>query len=328
MSRSSRRPGQLLLLLARYCSPAPVSLLRARPLRGGLFDHRSSARHRGAGRTSRETTCDGRRAASTDRDLQRPPSRSTRRRTRKSRRTSPTSRQGFSPRKRSSCSTAASSRRTTGFRAYASRASTVVPADGERRYVAAARAGSGNRSQSAVTGTVKLQLEGVQDGQMTSLDTADLVPDKASYDMAYEFRYFQGLECGIDCRWDSSRDALPCRHRAERPSRGESPAELRMVGCHGMKKREFADGSVRSRAVRPRSERWSEPRLGSTATSSSPVAATSMGTSRATCGLGTRRRSQHQRAWLRRGVGRRAARAAEWHGKRRRAGDRARRARA
>jgi hypothetical protein len=39
-----------------------------------------------------------------------------------------------------------------------------------------------------------LQLEGVQDGRMTALDAADLVPDKAVYDMAYEFRYFQGLE--------------------------------------------------------------------------------------------------------------------------------------
>ena len=41
---------------------------------------------------------------------------------------------------------------------------------------------------------------------------------------------------------------------------------------------------------------------------------------------GPGRRSQRQRAWVRRGVGRRAARAAERHGKRRRAGDRARRA--
>jgi hypothetical protein len=42
-----------------------------------------------------------------------------------------------------------------------------------------------------------LQVEGVQDGQMTLLDAADLVADRANYDMAYEFRYFQGLECEL-----------------------------------------------------------------------------------------------------------------------------------
>jgi hypothetical protein len=41
---------------------------------------------------------------------------------------------------------------------------------------------------------VKLQLEGMQNGQMVSFDAAELVVPGEPYDMAYEFRYFQGLE--------------------------------------------------------------------------------------------------------------------------------------
>ena len=41
---------------------------------------------------------------------------------------------------------------------------------------------------------MKLQLEGIQDGQMASYDVAELVAPGEAYDMAYEFRYFQGLE--------------------------------------------------------------------------------------------------------------------------------------
>jgi Tfp pilus assembly protein PilN len=73
----------------------------------------------------------------------------------------------------------------------------VVPADGERHYVVRLVLLQAVVHSRRVTGTVKLQLEGVQDGRMTSLEAADLVPDKASYDMAYEFRYFQGLECEL-----------------------------------------------------------------------------------------------------------------------------------
>lgn len=70
----------------------------------------------------------------------------------------------------------------------------VVPADGERHFVLRLVLVQAIVHSRRVSGTVKLQLEGVQDGRMTALDVADLVPDKAIYDMAYEFRYFQGLE--------------------------------------------------------------------------------------------------------------------------------------
>ena len=45
-----------------------------------------------------------------------------------------------------------------------------------------------------VSGSVKLQLEGMRDGQTVSFDAAELVAPNEAYDMAYEFRYFQGLE--------------------------------------------------------------------------------------------------------------------------------------
>jgi hypothetical protein len=70
----------------------------------------------------------------------------------------------------------------------------VVPADGERHFVLRLVLVQAIVHSRRVSGTVKLQVEGVQDGRMTALDAADLVPDKAVYDMAYEFRYFQGLE--------------------------------------------------------------------------------------------------------------------------------------
>lgn len=73
----------------------------------------------------------------------------------------------------------------------------VVPADGERHYVLRLVLVQAIVHSRRVAGTVKLQLEGAQNGRIMSLDTADLVPDKASYDMAYEFRYFQGLECEL-----------------------------------------------------------------------------------------------------------------------------------
>src|SRR5215471_17249364 len=73
----------------------------------------------------------------------------------------------------------------------------VVPADGERHFVVRLVLVQAIVHSRRVSGSVKLQLEGVQDGRMTALDAADLVPDKAAYDMAYEFRYFQGLECEL-----------------------------------------------------------------------------------------------------------------------------------
>lgn len=73
----------------------------------------------------------------------------------------------------------------------------VTPTDSERHFVVRLVLVQAIVHSRRVSGTVKLQIEGVQDGQMTTLDAADLVADRASYDMAYEFRYFQGLECEL-----------------------------------------------------------------------------------------------------------------------------------
>jgi hypothetical protein len=73
----------------------------------------------------------------------------------------------------------------------------VTPTDSERHYVLRLVLVQAIVHSRRVAGTVKLHVEGVQDGQMTLLDAADLVADRASYDMAYEFRYFQGLECEL-----------------------------------------------------------------------------------------------------------------------------------
>ena len=73
----------------------------------------------------------------------------------------------------------------------------VMPTDNERRYVVRLVLVQAVVHSRRVSGAVKLQVEGVQDGQMTLLDAADIVADRASYDMAYEFRYFQGLECEL-----------------------------------------------------------------------------------------------------------------------------------
>jgi hypothetical protein len=48
-----------------------------------------------------------------------------------------------------------------------------------------------------VSGAVKLQLEGIQNGQMASFDVAELVVPGGSYDTDYEFRYFQGIEAEL-----------------------------------------------------------------------------------------------------------------------------------
>ena len=43
-----------------------------------------------------------------------------------------------------------------------------------------------------------MQLEGIKDGQMAAFDAAELVVEGTPYDMAYEFRYFQGLEAELE----------------------------------------------------------------------------------------------------------------------------------
>jgi hypothetical protein len=73
----------------------------------------------------------------------------------------------------------------------------VLPADNERHYSLRLVLVQAIVHSRRVSGVVKLQLEGTQDGQTASFDGAALAPDKGSYDMAYEFRYFEGLECEL-----------------------------------------------------------------------------------------------------------------------------------
>ncbi len=73
----------------------------------------------------------------------------------------------------------------------------VLPSDGEGRYLLRLLLVQAIVHSRLVSGTVKLQLEGVQDGQMATLDVAELVAPGEPYDMAYEFRYFQGLETDL-----------------------------------------------------------------------------------------------------------------------------------
>ena len=215
MSRSSRA-WLAYAVAGTCCSPAPISASSSAATRRAIRSSIIGASYAALGRANRETTCDGRRAAPADCDL----------RDLKSRSTSETYSQiqanladlqaRFSPRKRSSWSTAASSRRRMGFRGLRIQSLSVVPADGERHYVLRLVLVQAIVHSRQVAGTVKLQLEGMQDGQMTSLDAADLVPDKASYDMAYEFRYFQGLECELIAAGGiRAGDAFRCRDRAE-----------------------------------------------------------------------------------------------------------------
>jgi hypothetical protein len=73
----------------------------------------------------------------------------------------------------------------------------VLPSDGEGRYLLRLLLVQSIVHSRRVSGTVKLQLEGVQEGQTASFDVAELVAAGTAYDMAYEFRYFQGLEADL-----------------------------------------------------------------------------------------------------------------------------------
>jgi hypothetical protein len=73
----------------------------------------------------------------------------------------------------------------------------ALPSDGERGYLVRLLLVQAIVHNRAVSGSVKLQLEGVQDGQTATLDAAELVVPGESYDMDYEFRYFQGLEAEL-----------------------------------------------------------------------------------------------------------------------------------
>ncbi len=73
----------------------------------------------------------------------------------------------------------------------------VLPSDGEGRYLLRLLLVQAIVHSRRVAGAVKLQLEGAKDGQMVSFDAAELVAPGESYDMEYEFRYFQGLEAEL-----------------------------------------------------------------------------------------------------------------------------------
>jgi len=83
----------------------------------------------------------------------------------------------------------------------------VLPGDAERRYLLRLVLVQAIVHSRRVSGTVKLQLEGVQGGQMAVFDVAELAVGDGSYDMDYEFRYFQGLEADL---------SLPLGFEAER----------------------------------------------------------------------------------------------------------------
>lgn len=70
----------------------------------------------------------------------------------------------------------------------------VSPSDNEGRYFVRLLLVQAIVHNRRVSGAVKLQLEGLQDGQTVSFDAAELVVPGQAYDMNYEFRYFQGLE--------------------------------------------------------------------------------------------------------------------------------------
>lgn len=70
----------------------------------------------------------------------------------------------------------------------------ALPSDGEGRYLVRLLLVQAIVHSRRVSGAVKLQLEGLQDGQAVSFDAAELVVPGEPYDMAYEFRYFQGIE--------------------------------------------------------------------------------------------------------------------------------------
>jgi Family of unknown function (DUF6776) len=73
----------------------------------------------------------------------------------------------------------------------------ALPTDAERRYQLRLVLVQAIVHSRRVSGTVKLRIEGLKDGQMASFDVAELVSGDAAYDMAYQFRYFQGLEAEL-----------------------------------------------------------------------------------------------------------------------------------
>lgn len=74
----------------------------------------------------------------------------------------------------------------------------VLPADRERRYSVRLVLVQAKVHSRRIMGEVKVQLEGMQDGQPASLDASQLYVGDGRYDMAYDFRYFQGLETEVE----------------------------------------------------------------------------------------------------------------------------------
>jgi hypothetical protein len=74
----------------------------------------------------------------------------------------------------------------------------VLPADGERRYSVRLVLVQAIVHSRKLAGQIKLQLEGLKDGQMASLDGSQVAAGDGRYDMAYDFRYFQGLETELE----------------------------------------------------------------------------------------------------------------------------------
>jgi hypothetical protein len=73
----------------------------------------------------------------------------------------------------------------------------ALPADDENHYVLRLVLVQAIVHSRKVSGVVKLQLEGTRDGQSASFEAAELVAKGGDYDMSYDFRYFQGLECEL-----------------------------------------------------------------------------------------------------------------------------------
>lgn len=73
----------------------------------------------------------------------------------------------------------------------------VLPGDRENRYLLRLLLVQAIVHSRRLSGSVKLQLAGLQDGQMATFDVAELAAADEDYDMAYQFRYFQGLEAEL-----------------------------------------------------------------------------------------------------------------------------------
>jgi hypothetical protein len=73
----------------------------------------------------------------------------------------------------------------------------ALPADAENHYALRLVLVQAIVHSRKVSGVVKLQLQGARDGQTVSFDASEILADGGDYDMDYEFRYFQGLECEL-----------------------------------------------------------------------------------------------------------------------------------